>query len=372
MKLTWMLAVLLAVPSFLAAQDPNLPSTEEHGWRRVGEAPPGQVATQPSPQYQDQAQNQDQAPPPGQDQAPPPRQQFSDAPATDYAMPPQLTIPAGTYLTVRVNQMLSSDLNQPGDAFSATLVKPVVVNGFVIAQRGQTVGGRVAEARKAGRVEGTSRLGLQLTDLAIVDGQQVPIESQLISRTGPTSAGRDAAAIGGTTALGAAIGAAANGGVGAGIGAGAGAAAGVIGVLLTRGRPTVVYPESVLTYRLANPVIVSTERAPQAFRYVRSEDYGPSYEMQSRQGPPPSGDCYNCAPAPYPYYGYYAYGPGYYPYYYSPYYWGPGFSFYLGRGYYGPGYYGRGFYGGRGYGGFGGRAYGGGGRGFGGGRGGRR
>ena len=63
-------------------------------------------------------------------------------------MPPQLTIPAGTYVTVRVNQVLSSDRNQPGDAFSATLVKPLVVNGVVVAQRGQTLGGRVAEARR--------------------------------------------------------------------------------------------------------------------------------------------------------------------------------------------------------------------------------
>ena len=58
-----------------------------------------------------------------------------------------------------------------------------------------SVGGRVTEAQKAGRVQGTSRLGVQLTDLTLVDGDQVPIQSQLISRGGPTSVGRDAAAI---------------------------------------------------------------------------------------------------------------------------------------------------------------------------------
>ena len=67
--------------------------------------------------------------------------------------PFQLTINAGTFVTVRVDEPLSSDRNQPGDAFSATLMQPLVVDGVVVAQRGQTIGGRVTEAQKAGRVQ---------------------------------------------------------------------------------------------------------------------------------------------------------------------------------------------------------------------------
>jgi hypothetical protein len=252
------------------------------------------------------------------------------------------------FVTVRINQPLSSDRNQTGDNFTATLVRPVVVDGVVVAQRGQTIMGRVAEAKKAGRVEGVSRLGVQLTDLTLADGQQVPIHSQLISRNGPTSVGRDAGTIAGTTALGAAAGAIGGGGVGAGIGAGAGAVVGVIGVLFTRGHPTVLYPESVLTFRIEAPVTISTERAPQAFRYVDPSEYDRPYDAQ---GPP--------RPAPYAGYGYgsgygygYGYAPGYYPYpYYAgyPYYWGSGFGLYIGPGWgYGRGFYGRGFYGGHG------------------------
>ena len=191
-----------------------------------------------------------------------------------------------------------------------------------IAQRGETVGGRVTEAQKAGRVQGTSRLGVQLTDLTLVDGDQVPIQSQLISRGGPTSVGRDAAAVGGTTALGAAVGAAADWGRGAAIGAGAGAAVGILGVLLTRGNATVIYPESVLTFRIEAPVTISTERAPQAFRYVEPNEYDrPTYEAN---GPPPPPRPYY-APAYYPY----AY-PYPYPYYWGPYYYGPGFGVFVG------------------------------------------
>jgi hypothetical protein len=251
----------------------------------------------------------------------------------NYSVPPRLSLRAGTFVTVRVNQSLSSDKNQPGDAFSATLVKPLVVDGVVVADRGQTVGGRVAEADKAGRVKGVSRLGLELTDLSLVDGQQLPIRSEFLGRTGSTSVGRDASAVAGTTAFGAAVGAAADGGVGAAIGAGAGAAAATVGVLLTRGRATVIYPETVLTFRIESPVTISTERAPQAFRFVEPNDYN---QVSDRQAPPPppqrDGPCsgYGCPPPPPPfYYGYYD-APFYYPYY------GPGFAFFYGpRFYYG-------------------------------------
>jgi hypothetical protein len=311
------------------------------GWRKVGEAPP-QPADSPAyePDQNDRLPNEAAAPQgapqndqyqngrpgpqndPYQNGRPGPRDQ------QNYQVPPHLTIRPGTFVTVRINQPLSSDRNQPGDAFSGTLVQPVVVDGVVVAQPGQTVGGRVTESQKAGRVEGTSRLGVQLTDLTLVDGTPAPLHTQFISRRGPTSVGRDAGAIAGTTALGAAIGASADWGRGAAIGAGAGAVLGTLGVLLTRGHPTVIYPESVLTFRVEKPVTISTERAPQAFRYVEPDEYDkPSYAT----GRPP---------APQMGYGY-GYPPPA-PYYYSyprPYYYGPSFGFYFGPRYY-PRYYG--------------------------------
>lgn len=341
---------LLAAPGFAFAQDQPYPSPPQQtasssGWRRVGDQTAPADPYTPQPSYSQQpAYNQQPASPPAnqpgygspgpysnQGNYPPPQSQ----PQMQAQVPPQLTIPAGTFVTVRVNQYLSSDRNQPGDAFSATLAQPLVVNGVVVAEPGQTIAGRVVEAQKAGRVEGTARLGVQLTELTLVDGQQIPIASQFISRQGPTSVGRDAGAIAGTTALGAAIGAAAGWGTGAAIGAGAGAAAGTLGVLLTRGHPSVIAPEQVLTFRMEAPVTISTDRSPQAFRYVQPNEYDrPMYSQ-------PAPQVQYAPPAPAPVYApYYAYG---YPYYY-PYY-GPSFSFFVGRGFYGyPRYYGRGFY----------------------------
>ena len=316
---------LLMTAGYAFAQD----TAGLHGWPRA-DAPAAQSTAPPA------AVPNDNAPP----------ENPANEGVTPYTMPAQLTVPVGTFITVRVNQTLSSDENQPGDAFSATLVQPIVVDGIVVAQRGQIVGGRVAEAQRAGRVQGVSRLAVQLTDLTFVDGQQARIQSQLAGQTGRTSVGRDATAVGTTTAMGAMIGAAADWGTGAAIGAGVGAAAGAIGVLLTRGHPSVIYPESVLTFRLETPVSVSTDRSPQAFRYVDPSDYQQSYNAQLQ--PRPHRDCagYGCQPPWYSYPGYYGpayYGPGWGPY------WGPSFSFFIGRGFYGPRYYGPRFYGPVGY-----------------------
>jgi hypothetical protein len=246
-------------------------------------------------------------------------------------MPANLTIPAGTWITIRVNEPISSDHAQPGDAFTATLAEPIIANGLIIARRGQLVTGVVSEAQKAGRVEGVSHLRLELTGIQLADGRQIQVKTRLLERRGSTSVGRDAAAIGATTATGAAIGAAVNGGVGAGVGAGAGLVVSTIGVLLTRGRPTIVYPETPLTFAMEAPVSIDTSAAFQpAYQYNNAGFQAPAY-----RGPAPGG-AYGPAPAPY-YGGYYAPAPYYpYPYAYAypyPYYWGPSFYFGFGRGF---------------------------------------
>lgn len=247
---------------------------------------------------------------------------FSQANARE-SVPAQLTLPAGTWIRVRVNQMLSSDRNQPGDTFTASLLEPLVVNGLVVARRGQLISGRVAEAQKAGRVKGTSRLGVELTEIGFVDGQQLPVRSQLIEYAGRTSVGRDIRASGATMGAGAVIGAAAAGPIGAGIGAGAGLIASTIGVLSTRGRATVLYPEAVLSFRTIAPLSISTRRSAHSFLAVSQEDYNSG--LRTRQGPPPS----LVRPPAYFYGSPYYYG---YPYYYGPRFYG---GFHYGRGFYG-------------------------------------
>ena len=258
----------------------------------------------------------------GNYQGPPPQEHIPEA----------LNVAAGKYITVRLNNFLTSDHNQPGDAFTATLVEPIVIDGFVVAQRGQMVNGRVVEVEKAGRVKGVSSMRIELTGLTLVDGQQLPIKTQLMYRKGETSNGRDAGAVLGTTALGTIVGAAATGtGFGAGMGAIGGAVVGTVGVLVTRGRPTVITPESVMTFRVEQPLTISTVRSAGAFYPVSREDYGPSGPGGPSFAARPYAPVVGAYPyAPYPYYGAY---------------WGPGFYF-GGYGFGRPGYfYARGYYG---------------------------
>lgn len=269
-----------------------------------------------------------------------PSQPFGSADLQDQTVPPSLHLASGTIVSVRLNQALSTDHNRTGDGFTATLEQPVVVNGWVVARRGQTIEGRVLNSLKGGRVKGTSKLEIALTRLTLVNGQQVPVHTQLVQASGGPTKGRDASAIGTTTGVGAMIGAIAGEGEGAAIGAGIGAAVGVAGVLLTRGRPTVIPPEALLTFRLESSADISTLQGQAAFRPVNQQDY-PQDALQRRPG-----QAYPQRP-PYGYPGYIGYygWPGYY----SPYwgwgrpygYWGTGFVFnyYGGHGWHGGGHH---------------------------------
>ena len=269
---------------------------------------PGEV--QPAPVQPDGNSQTQEPQPQGQPEAPPPGQ-------PNQAVPQTLTLPAGTLVRVRIDEWLSSDRNLVGDSFSAALDQPIVVAGWVVARRGEAQTGRVSLVKKAGRAGGTSELGVELPELTLVDGQQVQLQTEMQQTSAGTSHGRDAATIGTTTGVGAVIGAIADGGTGAAIGAGAGVAAGIIGVLVTHGRPTVIAPETVLSFRLQAPVTISTANSQFAFQPVTQADYDSHPTLARRP---------HMAPGPPPYYGYPPYAFAYpYPYYYYP---GPYVGFY--------------------------------------------
>jgi hypothetical protein len=216
-------------------------------------------------------------------------------------VPDRLTIPVGTTIVGQLSQYLSSHQNRPGDGFTMTLDQPIIVNGWVVARKGQMVTGEVSVANKGGIGKGPSQLGVELTELTLVDGQQVPIYTQLVQTVGPSSTGRNVATVATTTGLGTVIGAAADGGRGAGIGAGIGAAAGVIGVLVASGRPSEILPESMMTFRLTAPVNISTEGSERAFLPVSPQDYGRSANTRAAYAAPPRPAVRPYPPYPYPY-----------------------------------------------------------------------
>src|SRR5262245_11406623 len=161
--------MFLAACALVPAQRPPT------GWRRANDAPPQQAERLPDESAQADAFGQ----PLGQPGLRPPDGQIIPPPP----MPPQLTLAPGKFITVRLNQGLSSDRNQPGDPFSATLTEPLVIDGVVVAQRGQTVFGRVAQAQRA-KASQPSGLGLELTGITLVDGTQATVRTQLVGRHG--------------------------------------------------------------------------------------------------------------------------------------------------------------------------------------------
>ena len=184
----------------------------------------------------------------------------SPAPAAPAAPPPPpqpvtYTIPAGTRVTVRLGQSLSSATANEGDAFDATVTSPIVVRGKTLVATGSAASGQVTASNKRGRFKGAAILSLRLTSIR-VSGSPTPIDSDTWSRTIKGKGKRTAGFIGGGGGAGALIGGLAGGGKGALIGALAGAGGGTAAEAFTNNKQIVVGSESPLTFRIANSITV--------------------------------------------------------------------------------------------------------------------
>ena len=154
--------------------------------------------------------------------------------------------PAGTKITVRVGQELSSGTSKAGETFDATLAEDVVVSGKTVAKAGAPVQGKVTSAKSSGRLHAPGQLSLRLVS---VDGKPVRTASKFFKGKSHTKG--NVYKIGGGTAAGALIGGLAGGGKGAAIGAAAGAGAGT-GVAAATGKEEAkVAAETALTFTVS-------------------------------------------------------------------------------------------------------------------------
>jgi hypothetical protein len=163
-------------------------------------------------------------------------------------------------LPVRLIDGLTTERNAPGDTFTGTLDHELAVDGFVIAERGARVEGRVIDLYRGGKVRGVSSLAVELTRIHTSDGQTVPVQTDPFERRAEVTHTNDAAKVGGGAALGAIIGAIAGGGKGAAIGAAAGGGAGAGTVLMTRGKAVTLPSETRISFRLRAPVTLTERR----------------------------------------------------------------------------------------------------------------
>jgi hypothetical protein len=166
-------------------------------------------------------------------------------------MPQQkmITVPAGTTILVRMLDTVDSSKNPPGSRFTAVLETNLVVNGKVIVPKGNTVYGRLAESKQAGRATGSSELQLELTDI-VVHGTAYPLLTSDYQVKGSSSGKRSAKRVLGGAGLGAIIGGIAGN---AGMGAAIGVTAGVVGSVAQKGQAVNVPSETLLEFRLQQP-----------------------------------------------------------------------------------------------------------------------
>jgi hypothetical protein len=166
-----------------------------------------------------------------------------------------ITVPAGTSLLVRMIDSVDSSTNKIGDPFQASLEGPLVVGNTVVAPKGTDVYGKLAQAKAAGQLSGTSQLTLELTGIRI-NGQMVHVDSTDYDVAGTSRGKQSAERIGGGAVLGAVIGAIAGGGKGAAVGAAVGGGAGTAAQVLTHGAQVRVPSETLLEFKLQQAVTV--------------------------------------------------------------------------------------------------------------------
>jgi hypothetical protein len=180
-----------------------------------------------------------------QDATPP----MQGTPTAQNAAPEQLVIPAGTPITVRLQQRLSSASAVPGERFEAVVDEPVVVGDRVVIPVGARAEGHVIVARHSGRLHHPGQLGLTL-DRVTLDRQIIALNTSHVVARGGSHKKRNWSWIGGGTGGGAVIGALAAGGKGALIGSGIGAVAGTTTAFITGKKNVVFGNERRLRFRV--------------------------------------------------------------------------------------------------------------------------
>jgi len=179
----------------------------------------------------------------------------SSKPAASKPVKETITIPAGTGITVRLGETLSSKSSSTGQGFSATVAEPVVVDGKTVIEKGAAARGSVVDAKAMGHFKGGALLEVKL-DSVTIEGKDTAVVTGMVARSVKGKGKRSAGFIGGGAGAGALIGALAGGGKGAAIGAAAGAGAGTAGAAFTGNKEITLPAETALTFKLKQPIEV--------------------------------------------------------------------------------------------------------------------
>jgi len=170
-------------------------------------------------------------------------------------------LPTGTEIAVRTTTTINSHDAAENQIFSASVDRDVLdSSGSVLIPRGSPAE-LVVRDLNGGNPRNSNNLVLDIQSVT-VNGQRFLIDTEDLAQKGNSRQGigsnrRTGEFVGGGTALGTLLGAVAGGGKGALIGALAGAAAGAGTQVLTKGGEVRVPSETVLTFRIDQPVYMN-------------------------------------------------------------------------------------------------------------------
>jgi len=222
-------------------------------------------ATKPSPMVAT-------TPPPAPEPAPAPIVRNAPAPQPAPVLPPApvvaktpppppvpvvhtVTLPIGTTIPVRLTQTLDSGKTQTGDKFTGELATDLIQDDVVVLPQGTPVTGHVDAAQDAAHFKGAALLTLSLVAIDR-KGERIEVSTEAYTKQGEARGKNTAEKVGGGAAIGAILGGILGGGKGAAIGAAAGGGAGAGANSVTRGQQVQIPSESVVRFRLLDPIQV--------------------------------------------------------------------------------------------------------------------
>jgi len=167
-----------------------------------------------------------------------------------------MVIPAGTNVVASLQTRLSTDGNNSGDRFQASVVDGVVIDGRTVVPAGAQIQGVLRDVQASGKIKGRARMTLDFEQIVDSNGKTQAISAQPLTMQADSKTKGDVEKIAAGGILGGIIGGIAGGKKGAAIGAGAGAGAGTIVMLATKGDEVELAAGQKLNVYMTSPMSI--------------------------------------------------------------------------------------------------------------------
>lgn len=185
------------------------------------------------------------------------------------------SIPAGSVLQCRLTQTLSTRLNAQGDAFTANVSEPVVIDGREVIPAGARIEGRIGQIQRPGRIRGVGEMRLWAEKVVMPDGASYTLSAILAAvygteakvhgeeggLKGPNSRLRTVEEVGAGVGGGGLVGTIFGGFTGTIVGGAIGGAAGFLDTMRKRGPDLALPAGTQLNFQLTRELEVQSEVA---------------------------------------------------------------------------------------------------------------